>query len=249
MELKGKVAVVTGASSGIGAAVASRLARAGSRVIMQARREGPLNACAERIREAGGDVLTVPGDAGKREDIDTLLERACHAGEGGRIDIAIVNAGRGLAGGMLESDLDQWEELYRTNVMGAGYLMRRAGQIMAGQGSGHIVVLGSTVGRNISPFSAFYGSSKFAVGSMAEALRQELCSKGVKVTLVMPGIVVSGFQKVAGYTPENFGKTADKYGELLVPEDIANNIHWILSQPPHLNICEMTLRPAGQDYP
>ena len=89
----------------------------------------------------------------------------------------IVNAGRGLAGGLLGSDMKQWREVYETNVMGAAYLMRRAGELMVAQESGDIVVLGSASGKNVSPFSGFYGSSKFAIGGMTEAFRREVCSR------------------------------------------------------------------------
>jgi len=108
---------------------------------------------------------------------------------------------------------------------------------------------GSVVGRNISPFSAFYGSSKFAIGAIAEGLRQEVCANGVRVSLVMPGIVKSEFQKVAGYDEENFGKGIAHMGKLLDPQAIADGICWLLSQPPHVNVSEMMIRPTGQNYP
>jgi len=91
----------------------------------------------------------------------------------------------------------------------------------------------------------FYGSSKFAIGAIAEGLRQEVCAHGVRVSLVMPGIVKSEFQKVAGYDEENFGKELP-YGELLEPQAIAEGICWLLSQPPHVNVSEMMIRPTGK---
>jgi NADP-dependent 3-hydroxy acid dehydrogenase YdfG len=127
--------------------------------------------------------------------------------------------------------------------------MRQSGRYLAGRGSGDIVVIGSVVGRNVSPFSGFYGSSKFAVGAMAEALRREVCSKGVRVSLVLPGIVTSGFQEVAGYDEENFGKSVALFGRLLEPDAIAEGIRWLLSLPPHVNINELSIRPTGQNYP
>jgi NADP-dependent 3-hydroxy acid dehydrogenase YdfG len=111
------------------------------------------------------------------------------------------------------------------------------------------VAIGSVVGRNISPFSAFYGSSKFAVGAIAEGLRQEVCAHGVRVSLVMPGIVVSEFQKVAGYSEENFFKGIAHMGELLEPQAIADGICWLLTQPPNVNVSEIIIRPTGQNYP
>ncbi len=246
----GKTAVVTGASFGIGRAIALTLARKGAAVVCQARRQKLLDGIEKEIIGFGGKALAVRGDAGKRDDVDALLERALAWDQGGRrVDIVVVNAGRGLAGGLLGSDETQWQELYQTNVLGAAYLMRMAGRHMVERGHGDIVVLSSVAGRNISPYSGFYGSSKFAVRAMAEALRQEICSKGVRVSTVLPGVVVSGFQEVAGYTEDNFGKTVAKYGKVLEPQEIADSVAWVLSQPPHVNISEIMIRPTGQNMP
>ena len=161
----------------------------------------------------------------------------------------VVNAGRGLAGGLLGSEESQWEQMYQVNVLGAAHLMRRAGQAMAQRQSGDIVVIGSVVGRNVSPFSAFYGSSKFAIGAIAEGLRREICAHGVRVSLVMPRIVISEFQDVAGYNAENFGNSVAQFGQLLDPRAIADGIHWLLTLPPHVNVNEIMIRPTGQSYP
>jgi NADP-dependent 3-hydroxy acid dehydrogenase YdfG len=105
------------------------------------------------------------------------------------------------------------------------------------------------VGRNISPFSGFYGSSKFAVGALTEALRREVCSSGVRVSLVLPGMVESGFQDVAGYTKEGMAKMRETFGQLLEPQNIADSIQWLLSLPAHVNVNEIMVRPTGQSYP
>ncbi len=248
--LEGKTAIITGASSGIGCATAKALARAGAAVVVSARRKDRLDALADEIAAQGGKAVSVRGDAGQTGDIDYLLERTLAWDEGGcKYDIVIVNAGRGLAGGVLGSDEAQWQELYRVNVLGAGHLMRRAGEYMMKRKSGDIVVIGSVVGRYVSPFSGFYGSSKFAVGAMAEALRREVSPFGVRVSLIMPGIVVSEFQQVAGYSEENFGKTVAQFGALLEPGNIADAIRWLLSQPSHMNVSELIIRPTGQSAP
>jgi NADP-dependent 3-hydroxy acid dehydrogenase YdfG len=247
--LSGKTAIVTGASSGIGRATALTLAQAGAAVVIHARRKDRLTKVASDIQAQGGKAHAVAGDASLLSDIDMLLEQTLSWKEGGgKYDIVVVNAGRGLAGSTLVSDDTQWLELYQLNVIGAAHLMRHAGQYMVAKKSGDIVVIGSVVGRNISPFSAFYGSSKFAISAIAEGLRQEVCAHGVRVSLVMPGIVISEFQKVAGYN-EDFGKGIAHMGKLLEPQAIADGICWLLKQPPHVNISEMMIRPTGQNYP
>ena len=247
--LSGKTALVTGASSGIGRATALTLAQAGAAVVLHARRKDRLTKVAEDIKAQGGKAYAVAGDASLLSDLDVLLERTQSWKEGGgKYDIAVVNAGRGLAGSTLASDDKQWQELYQLNVIGAAHLMRHAAHYMVAKKSGDIVVIGSVVGRNISPFSAFYGSSKFAIGAIAEGLRQEVCAHGVRVSLVMPGIVISEFQKVAGYT-EDFGKGISYMGKLLEPQAIADGVCWLLSQPPHVNVSEIMIRPTGQNIP
>ena len=248
--LSGKTAIVTGASSGIGRATALTLAQAGAAVVIHARRKDRLNKLSADIQAQGGKALAVAGDASSSSDIDKLLKQTLNWKEGGgKYDIVVVNAGRGLSGGTLMSDYSQWEEVYHTNVLGAAYLMRQAAHYMKERKSGDIVAIGSVVGRNISPFSAFYGSSKFAVGAIAEGLRQEVCANGVRVSLVMPGIVVSEFQRVAGYDENNFYKGIAHMGKLLEPQAIADGISWLLTQPPNVNVSEIMIRPTGQNYP
>ncbi len=248
--LSGKTAVITGASAGIGRATAVTLAKSGAAVVVQARRKERLDALVSEILAAGGQALAIEGDAGVEADIDALLQRAQKWGpSGGKLDIVVVNAGRGLAGGLLESDASAWAGLFRVNVLGAAHLLRQAARHMIEHKAGDIVVLGSVVGKNISPFGGFYGSSKFAIGALAESLRREVCSHGVRVSVVMPGIVVSEFQDVAGYSADNFGKRAARFGQLLAPQAIADGILWLLTLPPHVNVNEIVIRPTGQDYP
>jgi NADP-dependent 3-hydroxy acid dehydrogenase YdfG len=120
---------------------------------------------------------------------------------------------------------------------------------MVKQGRGDIVALGSVAGRNISPFSGFYGSSKFALAGMVEAFRREVCARGVRVTLLEPGIVESEFQEVAGYTPENFYQGVARFGKLLAPEDVAEALLFVVSRPAHVHVNAVVIRPTGQDYP
>jgi len=248
--LSGKTAIITGASSGIGRSTALALAGDGAAVVVSARRKDRLKALVSQIVEQGGKALAVAADASVPPDIERLLEQVLAWNDGGKkYDIVVVNAGRGLAGGLLTSDEKQWQEMYALNVLGAAHLMRRAGQYMVGRKTGHIVAIGSVVGRYISPFGSVYGATKFAVAALAEGLRREVCGHGVRVSLVMPGIVLSEFQAVAGYNQDNFGKSIASFGTLLKPEAISEGIRWLLTQPPHVNVSEIMIRPTGQSYP
>ena len=245
--LLNKTAIITGASAGIGWATACELARHGARVVLTARRADRLMELAEKIKADGGQAWTVSGDAGDKTHIDHLLAQTMQWT--GRLDIVVVNAGRGLAGGVLTSDETQWESLYKLNVLGAAHLMRASAQIMVENKSGDIVALGSVAGHNISPYSGFYGSTKWAIAAIAESLRREVCGQAVRVTTIKPGIVEREFQAVAGYTYENFTKSIVRFGKVLTPDDVAKVIGYVVSQPPHVHLNELVLRPTGQDYP
>ncbi len=245
--IKGKTAIVTGASAGIGWAIAEDLAAAGAKVVVSARRKERLASLVAKIAGGGGTAMAVAADAGDTKQTDELIKKTQNWGGG--LDIVVVNAGRGLSGGILSSDQGQWESMYRLNVLGAAYLMRRAGEILCQQGKGDIVVLGSVSGHHISPFSGFYGSSKWAIAGAAEAMRREVCGKGVRVSIIKPGIVTSEFQAAAGYDAESFGAWIKKWGQPLDPVDVARAVTFIVSQPGHVHINEMVLRPTGQDYP
>jgi NADP-dependent 3-hydroxy acid dehydrogenase YdfG len=246
--LADRTIIVTGASSGIGEATARLLAQAGAQVVVAARRKERLEALQAKIEAAGGRCVAVPTDAAEPTQLDALFEQAVKAGHG-VVNAVIANAGHGLAGSLLTSDQSRWDGMYKLNVLGTAHLLRRAAEHMAPHQAGDIVAVSSIVGVNISPFSAFYGSTKFALGGLMEALRRELAPRHVRVTLVKPGIVATEFQQVAGYDQENFGKAVQKYGKLLVGEDIARAIRFVLEQPPHVCVNDIMVRPVGQDYP
>jgi NADP-dependent 3-hydroxy acid dehydrogenase YdfG len=246
-DLKNKTAFITGASSGIGRAVGVHLARLGATVVLNARRERQLQEVSHEIKAFGGNALIMAADISQTEEIDRAL--AFCMSETGHLDIAVINAGRGLAGGLLTSDENQWEEMYKLNVLSAARLMRRSGQWMVQRGRGDIVVLGSVSGHHISPFSGFYGSTKWALASIAEAFRREVASAGVRISTIKPGVVESEFQAVAGYNRDNFYKSIEKFGALLKPEDVADAIGYVVTRPPHVLINDLVIRPTGQDYP
>jgi NADP-dependent 3-hydroxy acid dehydrogenase YdfG len=263
--LSGRVALITGASAGIGHAVACELAALGARVAINARREERLVALAQEIADrcapafgpaAAERAMCVPGDAADPAVIVRMLDEP-RAQFGQPVDLVVVNAGRGLAGSVMTSDQDQWEGVIRVNLTGAARLVRAAGERLTDLQAGRewtrhpadIVILGSTVGRHISPFSSLYGSTKAAVASLAEGARRELGPKGVRVTLIEPGIVKSEFQAVAGYDEQSFGALMDKFGPVLTPEDVARTIGFIVKQPAGVHLCDVVIRPTRQDYP
>lgn len=256
-ELSHRIAVITGASAGIGEATAYSLAAAGAAVIINARRKEKLDAVAKRISSAGGRVTSVAGDAVEPDTINRLFDTA-RSQFGRDADLVFVNAGRGLAGSPISSDDKQWEEVIRLNILGATRLIRAAAQRMlttvpdGGDWRAHprdIVIVGSTVGKHISPFSSMYGSTKFAINSIAEAVRRELAPKGIRVSSVNPAIVRSEFQDAAGYDKEKFGAFMESIGPVLEPTDIARLVTFMVSQPSHVLINDVVIRPTRQEYP
>jgi NADP-dependent 3-hydroxy acid dehydrogenase YdfG len=197
----------------------------------------------------------VAGDATDQAVIDLLFDAATkHFGKGP--DIVVANAGRGLGGSVKDADLAEFEKVLKINVSSTLALLQKSARLMVeGQQNNFpktaadIVVIGSVVGRHISPFSAVYGSSKFAVHALAEGLRREVGPKGVRVSLVEPGLVLSGFQDGAGYSDDMVQTFKDKFGPLLIGEDVANAIYFIVNQPSHVHISDIMVRPTRQDYP
>jgi len=255
--LKDRISVVTGASAGIGEAIARELVALGSAVVINARRRERLDSLATELAARGGRVATLSGDCTQQATIDQLLDTA-KARFGREADLIVVNAGRGLSGSPLTSDDAQWEEMIRLNLTGAARLIRAAAQRMltlvpdGGDWRSRprdIVILGSTVGKHISPFSSMYGSTKFAINSIAEAVRRELAPKGIRVASISPAIVRSEFQSVAGYDPQKFGAFMDSIGPVLEPSDVARLLGFMVSQPAHVEINDVVIRPTRQDYP
>ena len=247
-----RIAIVTGATSGIGEATARKFAAAGFGVVGNGRNAAMLAAIEKEI---GPAFRGVAGDASENTVLEQLFAAAMER-FGKPADIVVANAGRGLGGSVKDADLSQFDEMIKINVTGTLALLQKAARKMAdGQQSVYpksaadIVIVGSVVGRHISPFSAVYGATKFAVHALAEGLRREVGPKGIRVSLVEPGVVLSGFQAVSGYSDEMLHGFHEKFGPLLRGDDVANAIHFVVTQPPHVHISDMIVRPTRQDYP
>jgi NADP-dependent 3-hydroxy acid dehydrogenase YdfG len=247
-----RIAIVTGVTSGIGEATARKFIASGYGVVGNARTAEKLRALE---RELGTAFCGVAGDATDSALLERLFASAIER-FGRAADIVVANAGRGLGGSVKDADLSKFEDMLKLNVTGTLTLLQKAARKMADEQkpnyperAADIVIIGSVVGRHISPFSAVYGATKFAVHALAEGLRREVGPKGIRVSVVEPGIVISGFQDAAGYSDDMVHTFEDRFGPLLHGADVANAIHYIVTQPPHVHISDIMVRPTRQDYP
>jgi 17beta-estradiol 17-dehydrogenase / 3beta-hydroxysteroid 3-dehydrogenase len=245
--LAGQVALVTGASSGIGAAIARRLAAAGSRVAVCARRRDRLQALADSLRAQGADVLAQPADL--RQEADILAIFGAIRQQWGGVDLLINNAGLGKKAPLMTGDTDAWREMLEVNVLALCICTREAIQDMQARGDrGHIVHISSLSGHRVPSISGLYSGTKFAVRSLTEGLRQELRSAGsmIRVSSISPGYVQTEFA-------ENYHQSAEKAAEtysrfpVLQPTDIAEAVYYVLSQPDYVQVHDILLRPTQQD--
>ena len=220
------VFLITGASTGIGAATARHAAEAGYRLVLAARSEDKLQALADELPEA----IAVRCDVTEWEDQRAMVERTL--AEYGRLDVAFANAGFGAARGFTESDPDHWKSMVLTNVYGAALTIRATIDHLR-ESTGHLLLTGSVAGRRALPGS-LYSATKWAVTAMGEAARQELNGSGVRVTLIEPGMVDTPFF-------DNPVKNA------LEADDIARAVMYAVSQPAHVDVNEMLVRPVAQD--
>jgi NADP-dependent 3-hydroxy acid dehydrogenase YdfG len=241
-----RVAVVTGASSGIGEATAKALAREGYAVSLAARREERINELAEEISSSGGKALAVPTDVGDLSSAQALIQRT--KDELGSVDVLINNAGVMLLGPILGADIEHWQRMVNVNVLGLMYCTHAALPIMQDQGGGHIVNVSSVAGRVARLGSGVYNATKWGVGAFSESLRQEALNYGVRVTIIEPGYVDTELQGHNEHpmVVERMAKDKEQIGKVLEAGDIANAIVYAVQQPEHVSINEVLIRPTKQ---
>ena len=244
-ELSGKAVAITGASSGIGEATALALARAGASVALGARRKDRIDELAARIEDEGGTAVPlevdVTDEAAARAFVTTANERL------GRLDSLINNAGVMLLGPVEQGEPDDWRTMVEVNLLGLLYCTAAALPLMRAQGSGDIVNISSIAGRFARAGSAVYNLTKFGVNAFSEGLRQEVTEGGIRVIVVEPGFVDTELQSHnKGEVLETIEGMRETIGEVLRAQDIANGILYAISQPPHVSVNEVLIRPTRQ---
>ena len=245
-KLDGKVALITGASSGIGEATALALAAEGAKVALAARRQDRLATLAEQISGKGGQAITLVVDATDEAQVSEMVQKT--RAEYGRLDILVNNAGVMLLGPIAGANTEDWRRMVNINLLGLMYATHAALPVMKEQGEGHIINISSVAGRTARAGAAVYNATKWGVGAFSEALRQEVYKDKIRVTIIEPGAVATELTEHIT-DPETKEKTQAWVQSMkqLESEDIAAAIVYAVTQAPHVNVNEILIRPTEQE--
>ena len=244
--LVGRVALVTGASSGIGEATAIALAEEGARLAVTARRRARLRQLAEKLTVLGAEPQVIEADLLDEAEAQRVVrETEAHFG---RLDILVNNAGVMYLEPVAEADLGRWRQMLELNVLSLIASSQAALAGMTARGDGHIVNVSSTAGRFANPNAAAYSATKFGVVAFSEALRREVYKHGIRVSVIEPGVVETELREHIGHaaTKDALNAWADSMRQLQ-PRDVAETIAFCVTRPPHVNINEVLMRPTDQE--
>ncbi|MEI2582440.1 SDR family oxidoreductase [Scytonema sp. PRP1] len=245
-KLDGKVALITGASSGIGQATALALAAEGAKVALAARRAERLQKLEKQITDGGGKALSLVTDIADEAQVAEMVHQT--NSNFGSVDILVNNAGVMLVGPVEGADTSDWRRMININLLGLMYATHAALPLMKAQGGGHIVNISSVVGRVAVPNYAVYNATKFGVCAFSEALRKEVYKDKIRVTVIEPGGVAT--ELADQITNPEFKQLTDQFYEsltVLESEDIAAAIAYAVTQPPRVNVNEILIRPTEQE--
>ena len=236
--LHNQVALITGASSGIGRATALLFAEGGARLVLTARREDRLHEVAGQCRERGADVHLLAGDAGLEPTATSAIGLAL--GQFGRVDVLVNNAGQGNYKPLVETSADEFDDLLRANLRSSFLFARHAAPPMIAQRSGTILFISSVAGLQGAPNESAYCASKFAQVGLAQSLDAELRPHGIRVGVLCPGGVKSEFALGRGRTAESIAQS-----RMMEPADVAEAILFAATQPPNTRIPQLIVRHMG----
>ncbi|WP_462282169.1 SDR family oxidoreductase [Salinivirga cyanobacteriivorans] len=241
-----KIALITGATAGIGEETAMQLAGEGYHVIITGRRKERLKKLAEQIKSSCNvEVLTLTFDIRSRAEVDEAIDNLPK--EWQNIELLINNAG--LAAGLKhlqEGDINDWEQMIDTNVKGLLYISRKIMPGMVDRESGHIINVSSIAGKEVYEKGNVYCATKHAVEAITKGMRLDLLKHGIRVSSVSPGLVETEFSMVRFKGDEERAAAVYDGLEALRAEDIAETIVWITSRPPHVNINDVLITPTAQ---
>ena len=244
--IQGQVAIITGASSGIGYSTALALSKAGVKVAIGARRVSRLESLAEKIKRAGGEVFYQKLDVTQRIDCDNFVKAVL--AQWGTVNILVNNAGLMPLSFFKSLKVDEWDKMIDVNIKGVLYCTAAVISHMKEKKSGHIVNLSSVAGRIVFPAGSVYCATKHAVAAFTEGLRQEFSVRSnIRVTSIEPGVVATALNDtITDESLRGFIENTKKM-EALQAEDIANAILYAVDSPSHVNINEILIRPTTQE--
>jgi len=240
----GKVVIITGASSGIGEATAKLLAQQGAKVVLAARREERLQAVVKEIEQAGGEAVYFKADVVSSEDMQQLAQFALK--QFGRIDVLVNNAGIMPVSRLNELRVAEWDQMIDVNIKGVLYGIAAVLPIMREQQAGHIINVSSVAGYEISPTSAVYSATKYAVRAISEGLRKEEApSSNIRSTIIAPGMTET--ELLHTVTSPEVQAMAEHIGSLAIsPYSIARAIAYAINEPEDTGVNEIIIRPTAQ---
>lgn len=243
-DIAGKTVVITGASSGIGQAVAVRLAASGAAVVLGARRRDRLDQLVAEIEAQGGTASAMVADVTRREDMAALVAHAVD--RFGKIDVLINNAGVMPISRLDVLDIDGWDRTIDTNIKGVLYAIAAALPLMKAQRSGHIISLSSVAGHRVNAGAAVYAATKHAVRVISESLRQEVTRDGIRVTIISPGATETElFDKITD--PATQERLAGAAAMALPADTVARALAYAIGEPADVDINEILIRPQAQE--
>ncbi|MCA0968973.1 SDR family oxidoreductase [Halobacillus litoralis] len=243
-QLKNETAIITGASSGIGMAIAHHLAKQGANVVLAARRSERLNELSDEIENKyGTKAKVVETDVTNKEDVENLVKESFDTF--GSVDIFVNNAGVMLLSFLKNDHVDEWEQMVDVNIKGVLYGIHAALPKMLEQGSGHMINVSSVAGHEVFPSSTVYSATKYAVKALSMGMEKELASTNVRVTNISPGAVDTELTEhiTDGEVLEMF---KDSSMTPLNAEDIASAVTYAVTQPKNVNVNEIIVRPVNQ---